>query len=62
MNDWKIVIGMPSDLAEKYLLDHHFSGKIRVIRPGEFTTCDHVLTRINLNVDENDVVRSIKFG
>ena len=62
MNDWKIVIGMSSELAEKHLQDHQFCGKIRVIRPGEFTTCDHVPVRINLNVDENDVVRSINFG
>ncbi len=62
MKNWDVVIGMPSELAEQYLLSHSFTGKIRVIRPGESSTCDYWPSRINLNVDENDVVRSVSFG
>lgn len=62
MKDWDVVVGMPVERAEDYLVKHNFTGKIQVIRPGEGTTCDYWPARINLNVDGDGVVVSTNFG
>ena len=36
--------------------------RIRVIRPGDAVTMDHMPVRLNIEVDEDDIVRRLRCG
>lgn len=37
-------------------------GKVRVIRPGQAVTMDYLPSRLNINLDSNDIIRRLTCG
>ncbi|GGX99391.1 hypothetical protein GCM10007160_28810 [Litchfieldella qijiaojingensis] len=51
-----------SDLLREAIADESGAERVRVLRPGDAATMDHRPDRLNIHLDENDVIARIECG
>lgn len=52
------LVGQPASVLETML----FAQQMRIIRPGQAVTMDMIETRLNIQIDENDVIQRVYCG
>lgn len=48
--------------GDQYVKRSQLPAKNRVIGPGQFVTCDYISNRLNVRIDANNIIHSVKFG